>query len=1019
MTAIRDITLGCALVCLLAAQSGGLAAAPTIVRVLDSRPDRGNRERAAFLTGPTTPIERLYNEDLEISLWNGPQALTFSVAKNDVWDRRYFGDNKRVITLDDVRRVCFSGAKIGRSNTLGLANTAQALYPSYDFPCPKPVGQIIIRCPDLREPAEYVAGKAADAAVVARASKGQARAATWSVLHRTGNLLIVRGECEGLTAPIQVQLYRHKDTSPQESSLVSIIHYGGDTGYDYRQDRPHNGPLPAPEAGAEGRVFWVRQRFHAEKTFPKGFECVMMALLDGPAYSVAADSHATGAGEQATLHPIDPQVYKRLPGWIRQKRMAIERVNHAESGALATATLGLSARSFDLLVAVVTTRDSDDPLAAAKKMLLDARAKGADAMMGESAAASDSDVRGWRNSRVMHYNATSCTYADSTPWHGDYHFNEGHFLSRIVEGKADTIEQRLLMFEDMVPALKRNAHEVFRAQGICFPLVHYPIKHDRVVYGNVTWEFGIENTGLMLQPYWQIYQYTQDKEFLRTRAYPMMRAGADFYSSYVTEGDDGCYHVIPTVSQEHWGLRPEWRLNRDSVGALSFTKYHLTACIQASEILGVDAAERGKWRRIVERLAPYPTLQTKDGLVFCDVRDAPKLLNYNITANLVMVLWAEDISLDSPPDLLEMARRSYRAIPDREHSMRKGYLSRIRLYLGMLDRPMLCPQGRVLSWPGRIHLYAGVPKGFRVNDRFEGLLAVGGFEVSAMHFGEQVRRVRITSHAGRVCNLKNPWHPEAPHVVDRTSSETVPHALAGDTVTFATDPGHTYAVLSPAEVRRAEIRFMPREKVVAMWTFERVKDGVVPDESGCGHQARLLKGAVVARTGEGQALRLAGPESYASVPRTSAFDFAANESFSVQARVRIGAVADPYMVPLVCSMASKQYCLFLRNGFARFYLSSPRGDVFACVNGRTSVVDGEWHTIRAVRNVREAALELYVDGKLDGDAGDATAGDFAASAPITIGAYLWGDRSRYAQGLIDDVKIMSLGKLEEGEASGR
>ncbi|MFH1267369.1 MAG: hypothetical protein ABIK89_16720 [Planctomycetota bacterium] len=115
------------------------AATPAILQPGDTRPDRGNREGTAHVTGPCTPIAAAQNDDLEVSFWNQPQAMTFSVAKNDVWDRRYFGNRKRLITIDDVRRVCASG-QIGRSSDLGIPDTPQALYSAYDFPCPKPVG---------------------------------------------------------------------------------------------------------------------------------------------------------------------------------------------------------------------------------------------------------------------------------------------------------------------------------------------------------------------------------------------------------------------------------------------------------------------------------------------------------------------------------------------------------------------------------------------------------------------------------------------------------------------------------------------------------------------------------------------------------------------------------------------------------------------------------------------------------------------------------------------------------------
>ena len=152
------------------------ASPPAIERTLDTRPDQGNHERSAYVTGPTTPVARLYNHDAEIAFWNQPHALTFSFAKNDVWDRRYFGDGKKPITLADVRRVCFGGkASRWRSSDLGLPDAPHALYHAYDFPCPKPVGQAIIRCPDLRGHAHYSAGQASDGMVVAKADKGEAR----------------------------------------------------------------------------------------------------------------------------------------------------------------------------------------------------------------------------------------------------------------------------------------------------------------------------------------------------------------------------------------------------------------------------------------------------------------------------------------------------------------------------------------------------------------------------------------------------------------------------------------------------------------------------------------------------------------------------------------------------------------------------------------------------------------------------------------------------------------------------
>ena len=229
---------------LLACLLGGLptvaADLPTTLRDLDTRPDRGNVAGSAYLTGPAYEIKRFYNEDLEISFWKGPSPFVFSLAKNDVWDRRYFGDAKQPITLEEVHRACFEGP-LGRQSDLGLPNRPHALYLAYDFPCPKPVGQLRLRSRDL-ERAEWKAGEDSEGRLVVEATAGPAKGAFLAWLHRTRNLLVIEGEFAGLTQPITVELFRHRDTAPERTSVDALSHYGGKTGYDYSAD-PDNGQI--------------------------------------------------------------------------------------------------------------------------------------------------------------------------------------------------------------------------------------------------------------------------------------------------------------------------------------------------------------------------------------------------------------------------------------------------------------------------------------------------------------------------------------------------------------------------------------------------------------------------------------------------------------------------------------------------------------------------------------------------------------------------------------------------------
>ena len=97
---------------------------------------------------------------------------------------------------------------------------------------------MILRCPELQSHDHYSAGTGAQGMIVAEAEKGKARGAIWGLLHRTRNLMVIGGRYANVSKPIQIQLYRHKDTSPQESSVVVIVHHQGKTDYDYSKDRP-------------------------------------------------------------------------------------------------------------------------------------------------------------------------------------------------------------------------------------------------------------------------------------------------------------------------------------------------------------------------------------------------------------------------------------------------------------------------------------------------------------------------------------------------------------------------------------------------------------------------------------------------------------------------------------------------------------------------------------------------------------------------------------------------------------
>jgi hypothetical protein len=223
--------------------------------------------------------------------------------------------------------------------------------------------------------------------------------------------------------------------------------------------------------------------------------------------------------------------------------------------------------------------------------------------------------------------------------------------------------------------------------------------------------------------------------------------------------------------------------------------------------------------------------------------------------------------------------------------------------------------------------------------------------------------------------------------------------------------GGNYRLLSEAEAERAR-RFHAQEVVIARWSFEQAKDGLVADDSGNGHHATLADGASIVTADDRGALQVDGKAAHARVARAAALNFAANESFSVEARVRLDASGTGEMMPLVVSMDSKQYVLAVSAaGQAYLYLSSPTGDINCAARGTTNVADGQWHTVRGVRDVADGTVKMFVDGRLDGLSADRTTSDFSTPQPLTLGAYFYGPRRFFCKGLIRDVVIKSLGEL--------
>jgi hypothetical protein len=436
-----------------------------------------------------------------------------------------------------------------------------------------------------------------------------------------------------------------------------------------------------------------------------------------------------------------------------------------------------------------------------------------------------------------------------TAWHGDYHMNyntQQVWWGVFSSNHAEQHEPYTRLVESLMPMARWNARVQFGLPGAYFPHSAYPVPSEVNPYPAPPWGYEICETPWTVQSLWWQYKYTLDQEYLR-RVYPMLRAAAEFLVAFVTKGDDGKYHIVPTVSPENWGATVDFRLNKDCIIDLALTAFLLDAMLEGSRVLGVDSELRAKWQEVRNNLAPYPEGEGPFGRVWLDVRDAPPEFVYNVPVTLAPVFPGEQAGLGSRPEQLALARRTARTVR-LEGGNDLVWQPLVRARLGMLDldwfkrevRYCMTPLGmandrvrqaggryrdetdydfmmRMGVWTENLSLpavvneclmqsYDGVIRLFPNTANlgraaFRDLRAAGAFLVSAAWDGKAAADVTLRSEKGSVARVANPWGPAAAEVRALPSGAEVDCTRRGAVMEFRTNAGESYS-LRRSEAKR-------------------------------------------------------------------------------------------------------------------------------------------------------------------------------------------------------------------------
>ncbi|WP_368124720.1 glycosyl hydrolase family 95 catalytic domain-containing protein, partial [Bacteroides salyersiae] len=116
---------------------------------------------------------------------------------------------------------------------------------------------------------------------------------------------------------------------------------------------------------------------------------------------------------------------------------------------------------------------------------------------------------------------------------------------------------------------------------------------------DMSWNFNPMAGPWLATHIWEYYDYTRDKEFLKSTGYDLLKSSAQFTVDYLWHKPDGTYTAAPSTSPEHGPV------DEGTTFVHAVVREILLNAIEAGKVLGVDKKERKEWEYVLAHLAPY------------------------------------------------------------------------------------------------------------------------------------------------------------------------------------------------------------------------------------------------------------------------------------------------------------------------------------------------------------------------------------------------------------------------------
>lgn len=205
------------------------------------------------------------------------------------------------------------------------------------------------------------------------------------------------------------------------------------------------------------------------------------------------------------------------------------------------------------------------------------------------------------------------------PWNADFHTNinlQMNYWPAEVCNLTETTAPLFDFMDRIRPEGRKTAKKMYNARG-------WVVHHCTDAFGKTGVQanaaFGTfpMAASWMCLHFWEHFAFTLDYEFLKNKAYPIMKEHALFVEDFLVKSPEGYLVTNP-------GSSPENRFKHPVTGKPTGITYgptmdnqilreFLNKCIAAAKVLRTDSAEIVKWEEIIKQLPP--TKIGKDGRI--------------------------------------------------------------------------------------------------------------------------------------------------------------------------------------------------------------------------------------------------------------------------------------------------------------------------------------------------------------------------------------------------------------------